>query len=77
MEMAVFKGFLNADPLSNLVGQRASGSSTWRTQKGCVCVEAQSIFVSAVVPVDRASRPLSEMAGRVAKEAKTPIFIGF
>ena len=44
----------------------------------CVCVcrgAMQSIFVPAVVPVDRASRPLGEMAGRVVGEAKTPIFI--
>ena len=133
MQMPIFKGFLNAYPLSNLVGQRDSGqiriSPTYSFQRstGCrglmemplfkgfnerpsvgtpvvqrstgwsypayaptlpspklggrvgwgLCVSGRNaIHFRRLSRVDRPSRPLSEMAGRGVKEAKTPIFIG-
>jgi hypothetical protein len=45
----------------------------------CVCRGRNAIHFRArgCPGLTRPSRPLSEMAGRVVKEAKTPIFIGF
>jgi hypothetical protein len=76
--MPIFMAFLSAYPLSNRLDNGTTDDRPGIRKKGCVCVSGRSaIHFGRLSRVDRPSRPLREMAGRVVKEAETPIFEGF
>jgi hypothetical protein len=65
--MPIFMAFLSAYPLSNRLGNGTT-DDPHGIRKKAVC---DAIHFGRLSRVDRPSRPLSEMAGRGVREAKT------